>query len=174
MAIQAIEYQNPQIPTVRTIHSTAALSSTYCDPSSEESIIPYANQNLGNADPTSIPSLVDGPTDTWAVALQAPVRSHIPLFLEPRVELKLQQNQENVNAGYAPLPGEVGPVNSAMPDEAQAIDMPIPERLRRLARRYVNDPESLVNGVRLEPGPFGRIQVVITIDITGIPGDTIN
>lgn len=60
-----------------------------------------------------------------------------------------------------------------MPDEAHAIDMSIPERLQRLSGCYVYDPESLVNGIHLEPGPFGRFQVVITIDITDIPGDAI-
>ena len=61
-----------------------------------------------------------------------------------------------------------------MPNEAQASDMSAPERLRRLARRYVNNPESLVNGVHLEPDRSGRFQVVITIDITDILGDAIN
>ena len=52
--------------------------------------------------------------------------------------------------------------------------MSVPERLRRLAERYVNDPGSLVNGVYLEPGPGGRFQVVITVEIGDILGDTIN
>jgi hypothetical protein len=43
----------------------------------------------------------------------------------------------------------------------------------RPARRYVNNPESLVNGVHLESGPSGRFQVVITIEIGDIIGDTI-
>ena len=94
------------------------------------------------------------------------------------VKLVLQLNQENVITGYAPLPEAGGPVpiqNGAVPSsEAQAIDMPVPERLRRLARRYVDNPESLVNGVHLEPGPSGRFQVVITIDITDVPGDATN
>lgn len=63
---------------------------------------------------------------------------------------------------------------SAAPDQAQLLDMSVPERLRRLAERYVNNPESLVNGVHLEPGPSGRFQVVITIDIGDILGDTNN
>jgi hypothetical protein len=52
--------------------------------------------------------------------------------------------------------------------------MSVPERLRRLARRYVNNPESLVNGVHLESDPSGRFQVVITIDITNNLGDATN
>ncbi len=59
----------------------------------------------------------------------------------------------------------------AEPDQAQVLDMPVSERLRRLAGRYVSDPESLVNGVHLESGPTGRFQVVITIEIGDILGD---
>ena len=119
---------------------------------------------------------MDDPIQTWSVAPQAQVLNHIVSSLGP-VELELQQNQEYVNAGYAPPSEAVEPVpiqSSAVPNEARAIDISVPERLRRLARRYVNNPESLVNGVHLEPGPSGRFQVVITIDITDIIGDAIN
>jgi hypothetical protein len=92
-------------------------------------------------------------------------------------ELKLQENQKN--AGCAPLQEAVTPSSfeiqtGAAPDQAQILDMSAPERLRRLAGRYINDPESLVNGVHLEPGPSGRFQIVITIEIGDILGDTIN
>ena len=55
-----------------------------------------------------------------------------------------------------------------------ALDLSIPERLRRLAGRYVSNPDSTVSGVHVEPGPSGRFQVVITIDIRDILGDTTN
>jgi hypothetical protein len=54
------------------------------------------------------------------------------------------------------------------------LDLPVPERLRRLAGCYVSNPDSTVNGVHLEPGPSGRFQVVITIDIGDILGDGTN
>jgi hypothetical protein len=60
-----------------------------------------------------------------------------------------------------------------VPNEG-ALDMSVPERLRRLAGRYINNPDSTVNGVHLESSPSGRFQAVITIDIGDIPGDTIN
>ena len=63
---------------------------------------------------------------------------------------------------------------AAEPDEARDLDIPISERLRRLAGRYVNNPESLINGVHLESGPSGRFQVVITVEIGDIIGDTID
>ena len=121
---------------------------------------------------------MNGPIQTCPVVLQAPVHNHILCSLDP-VELALPQSRENSNAGYAPLLEVVGPFqvqNDPERNEAQAVGTSAPERLRRLARRYVNNPESVVNGVHLEPGPSGQFQVVITIDITitGILGDAIN
>ena len=52
-------------------------------------------------------------------------------------------------------------------------DMSVPERLRRLAGRYVNNPDSMVSGVHVESGPSGRFQIVITINIGDVLGDTI-
>jgi len=46
--------------------------------------------------------------------------------------------------------------------------MSVTEGLRRLARRYVNNPESLVNVVRLEPGASGRFQIVIMLEVANI------
>jgi hypothetical protein len=88
-------------------------------------------------------------------------------------EPSLHQYQEN--PGYAPLHETVDPPQVQMdmgPNEA-VLDMSVPECLRRLARRYVNNPDSTVNGVHLECGSSGRFQVVITIDIGDVRGDTI-
>ncbi|KAF8495771.1 hypothetical protein F5888DRAFT_1635446 [Russula emetica] len=119
---------------------------------------------FGGGYPYDIAATVGGQPPAWPVAPQAP----------------LQENQEN--AGYAPLQEAVTSSSFeietgaavAAPDRAQVLDMSIPERLRRLAGRYVNDAESIVNGVHLEPGPSGRFQIVITIEIGDILGDTIN
>jgi hypothetical protein len=86
-------------------------------------------------------------------------------------EPSLRQYQEN--AGYTPLHEVVDPPQVQMgpaPTE-NAFDQSAPERLRRLAERYVSNPDSTVNGVHLEPGPSGRFQIVITIDIGDILGD---
>jgi hypothetical protein len=119
---------------------------------------------------------VGGQPQAWPVAPQAPVGSQIlcSLYLSG---FWLQENQED--AGYNPPQEAVTPSSfeiqtGAAPDQAQVLDISVPERLRRLAGRYVNDPESLVNGVYLEPGPSGRFQVVITIEIGDVLGDTIN
>jgi hypothetical protein len=99
----------------------------------------------------------------------------VPRSSVPRSWLNpLQQYQEN--AGYAPLYEVVDPPQVQMgtaPNEC-ALDLSAPERLRRLAGRYVSNPDSTVNGVHLESGPSGRFQVVITVDIGDVLGDTTN
>jgi len=123
-----------------------------------EPVVPYANQNVGGAYPTGIAATVGYPTQVWSVTPQAP------------------QYQEN--AGYAPPPPHeiVDPSRVEMgtaPNEG-ALDLSVPERLRRLAGHYVNNQDSIVSGVHLESGPSGRFQVIITIDIGDILGDTNN
>ncbi len=86
----------------------------------------------------------------------------------------LRQYQEN--AGHAPLQEAGEPPQIQMgtaPNEA-APDLSLPERLRRLAGRYVNDQDSIVSGLHLESGPSGRFRVVITIEIGNVLGDAIH
>ncbi|KAF8495766.1 hypothetical protein F5888DRAFT_539083 [Russula emetica] len=150
----------PICSRARYNYQTNQRTTEYQDPSAPvESIVPYAYQNFGGGYPYDIAATVGGQPPAWPVAPQAP------------------ENQEN--AGYAPLQEAVTSSSfeietGAAPDQAQVLDMSIPERLRRLAGRYVNDPESLVNGVHLEPGPSGRFQIVITIEIGDVLGDTIS
>ncbi|KAF8495747.1 hypothetical protein F5888DRAFT_1709766 [Russula emetica] len=121
-----------------------------------ESVVPYANQNVGGAYPTGIATTVNYPTQAWSVIPQTP------------------QYQEN--AGYAPVYEAAGPPQiqiGTAPNEG-ALDLSVPERLRRLAGCYVNSQDSIVSGVHLESGPYSRFQVVITIDIGDILGDTTN
>jgi hypothetical protein len=113
------------------------------------------------------------PTQGWSVAPQAPVCTQILCSLV-LAEHSLQQYQEN--AGYAPPHEVVDPPQVQMgtaPNEC-ALDLSATERLRRLAGRYISNPDSTVNGVHLESGPSGRFQVVITVDIGDVLGDTIN
>jgi hypothetical protein len=90
------------------------------------------------------------------------------------VEPSPQQYQEN--AGYAPLHEVVDPpqVQMGMAPNEGALDLSVPECLRRLAGRYVSNPDSTIVGVHLEHGPSGRFQVVIAIEIGDILGDTTN
>ena len=45
------------------------------------------------------------------------------------------------------------------------LDM-LAESRRRLAARYFNNADAYVSMIRLEPGPFGRLQVIITLEMT--------
>jgi hypothetical protein len=137
----------------------------------KESVVPYANQNVGGAYATGIATTVDYP-QAWSATPQTPVCLD-PLLLD-LAEPLLQQYQEN--AGYAPLYEAAGPPQiqiGTAPNEG-ALDLSVPERLRRLAGRYVDDQDSTVSGVHLESGPSGRFQVIITIDIGDILGDATN
>lgn len=129
----------------------------------KKQVVPYhADQNVGGTHPTAT---VGFPTQAWSVTPQAPgpVCSPILGFMG-MAEPSPQQYQET--AEYSRL-------MDIAPNEG-ALDMSVPERLRRLAERYVNNRDSTVNGVHLESGPSGRFQIVITIDIGDILGDTIN
>jgi hypothetical protein len=80
------------------------------------------------------------------------------------------------NSSYAPLREVAGPSQAQtgigfradQPDQHQVFNAPVTESLRYLAGNYVNNPESLVCGVQLEPTPSGRFRVVITLETGGI------
>jgi len=155
MTSGTIQYQDSSPPVVSTVHFTTSLSLTG-DSFLKELVVPYANRNVGGAYPTGIAATVDFSTPAWSVTPQAP------------------QYQEN--GGNAPLHETLDPpqVQMDMAPNEGALDMSVSERLRRLAERYVSNPDLTVNGVHLESGPSGRFQVVITVDISDILGDTIN
>ncbi|KAF8495760.1 hypothetical protein F5888DRAFT_538767 [Russula emetica] len=135
-----------------------------------ESVVPHAEQNVGAAYPTGVTATVDFPTQEWTFAPQALVRTQIPCF-SGLAELFLQQYQ---NSEYAFRHDAVDSLQIEMDMVLNngALDLSVPERLRRLARRYINNPDSTVNGVHLESGPSGRFQVVITIG--DVLGDVMN
>jgi hypothetical protein len=61
-----------------------------------------------------------------------------------------------------------GPAGAELPDprayNAPVLDYQLADNLRRLARRYLDHPNSQVDMVRMEPGHAGRFKVVITLD----------
>ncbi|KAI0299560.1 hypothetical protein BC826DRAFT_995258 [Russula brevipes] len=119
--------------------------------------VQYANQSLGHG--------VNNPTGMGARTSSQTRAQTIP----PQAQLQSAQG----NAAYAPshtgrAAGPPHAQTNVVLDQVQDLDLTVKESLMRLARRYVNSPESLVNAVRLEPGPSGRLQVVITLDIAEI------
>jgi hypothetical protein len=57
-----------------------------------------------------------------------------------------------------------GPSNAGLV-QASTLDTSAESR-RRLAARYINDADAYVSLIRLEPGPSGRFQVIVTIETT--------
>ncbi|KAH9970924.1 hypothetical protein BJV74DRAFT_866291 [Russula compacta] len=106
---------------------------------------PYANQYIGTDETTGIAA-------TMTDQIQ-------PEFVGPP--------EVGENAGY-PLPYEAGGSLQVQPDQAQVVGSSVTESLRRLAGSYVNNPESVVNAVRYQPGPSGCFQVIITMEISDI------
>ncbi|KAH9015045.1 hypothetical protein EDB85DRAFT_2156984 [Lactarius pseudohatsudake] len=70
--------------------------------------------------------------------------------------------QDNYN--YAPAHERTGPPNMGFP-RTPMFDASITESQRHLAGRYLNNPDAYVSTIRLEPGPSGQFQVVITLDM---------
>ncbi|KAH9033604.1 hypothetical protein EDB85DRAFT_1950803 [Lactarius pseudohatsudake] len=66
------------------------------------------------------------------------------------------------NNGYPPVPEGAGP------PQALLLDASIAESRRRLAGRYLNNPDVYVSTIRLEPGPDGELQVIITLGIANV------
>jgi hypothetical protein len=79
----------------------------------------------------------------------------------------LTQSIQDHNFGYAPVHERAGPSNTGLV-QASTLDTSIAEGRRRLAARYVNDPDVCVSTIRLEPGPSGRFQVIITLETAAL------
>jgi hypothetical protein len=84
----------------------------------------------------------------------------------------VREIQENYNG----LPGYGAPFPAAHPPEAfpgvwlhpaAPADM-LANGLRNLANRYLNNPGTLVNMLRIEPGPGGRFEVLIALELADI------
>ena len=86
--------------------------------------------------------------------------------------MSLQEAQENQDGifGYPPAGLAVGnpqyvPGPEALPDPAPLHDAPLADGLRDIASRYINNPGTRVNMLRIEPGLGGRFEVWIVAEI---------
>jgi hypothetical protein len=71
---------------------------------------------------------------------------------------------------YADQHGGAGPAQAFLGEWPNQVPVPneVREVLRRLANRYLHQPGSQVEMVRMEPGPAGGIQVVITLELADL------
>ncbi|KAI9449331.1 hypothetical protein BJY52DRAFT_1420050 [Lactarius psammicola] len=111
-------------------------------------VAPYVNRDQGD----------DNHVET---ALIAPVRERTQFV--PSQTAGIQDN-----FGYAPVPERAGPPNVGLL-HASILDASIVEGRRRLAGHYLNNPDSYVSMIRLEPGPSGQSQVIIVLEMANIP-----
>lgn len=65
-------------------------------------------------------------------------------------------------------PPYLAAVQPVQPRQDPTIRTSVADSLRRLADRYVNNPDSAVGVVRLEPGPSGGFQVVIILEVADL------
>ncbi|KAI9430658.1 hypothetical protein H4582DRAFT_2063565 [Lactarius indigo] len=103
----------------------------------------YTNQDQGVSHPTGAPLTV-------------------PVLSQTHFAPSGVQEQDNP----APSQQTAGIPQTLVVDPTTRIS--VAEGLRRLADRYINDPASLVNVVRLEPGPSSGFQVVIILEIANL------
>ncbi|KAH9036029.1 hypothetical protein EDB83DRAFT_2415390 [Lactarius deliciosus] len=54
------------------------------------------------------------------------------------------------------------------PHPAPPANMPLADGLRNLASHYLNNPDTRVNVLQIEPGPGGRFEVWIALDLADI------
>ena len=52
--------------------------------------------------------------------------------------------------------------------QAPTVETLISEGRRRLAERYLHNPDAYVSMIRLEPSPSGQLQVIITVEVANI------
>lgn len=82
----------------------------------------------------------------------------------------MQEVQGNHDGPLAQFPA-VGPreaIPGLGPHQAPPANMPPPNGLRNLARHYLNNPDARVNLVFIEPGPGGRFEVLIALELANI------
>ncbi|KAF8265434.1 hypothetical protein EI94DRAFT_324890 [Lactarius quietus] len=124
---------------------------------------PVEQQNPRNFGNASIPYPYQG-QDVSNYAETAMIAPNRAAHGAP-VQTAVSRIQDNL--GYAPVQGRGGPPNMEFP-WAQTPDASIVEPRRRLAGRYLNNPDAYVSTIRVEPGPSGHFHVIITLEMTDI------
>ena len=85
----------------------------------------------------------------------------------------MQEAQENYNGApgfraQLPAADPHGAFPGVWPHPAAPANVPPVNGLRNLANHYLNNPDTLVNMLRIEPGPGGRFVVWIALELPDI------
>ncbi|KAF8260628.1 hypothetical protein EI94DRAFT_1747941 [Lactarius quietus] len=91
------------------------------------------------------------------------VAPYHPPALLPYLEApdEVQENHDGLDGYDAQFP-------MANPPEAPTRNMPPADGLRILAGRYLNNPGTLVNMLRIEPSPGGRFEVRLVLELADL------
>lgn len=84
-----------------------------------------------------------------------------------RQGVKDQNNPDSLQSAVE-TPPILAAAQPAQPRQDPTTRMSVADSLRRLADRYVNNPDSVVGVVRLEPGSSGGFQVVIILEVADL------
>lgn len=69
------------------------------------------------------------------------------------------------NIGYTPIREKAGPSNTGLL-QVPIIDASIATKRRHLVGRFLNNDNTYVSMIRLEPGPGSRFKVIIMLEIS--------
>jgi len=99
------------------------------------------------------------------------VAEAVPAQAPPFVP-EVQENYDG-RLGYGaqfPAADAPGAFPGVWPHPAPPANMPVPpaNALRNLASRYLNNPETRVNMLRIEPGHGGRFEVWIALELADV------
>ena len=101
----------------------------------------------------------------------APVCRTFLLYVSIQPNHLVQEAQESYDGSGAHFPAAVPPeaFSSVWPHPAPPADTPpAGNGLRVLAGRFLNNPGTLINMLRIEPGPGGRFEVWIALELADI------
>ena len=129
----------------------------------------YTNQGQGVSNPTEAFYTAPVLAQTQFAAPGPVVWAHLfslPVYLAHIVRQGVQdQNNPDPLQPAVENPPTLRPAQSRRDPK---IRMSVADGLRRLADRYVNNPDSVIGVVRLEPGPSGGFQVVIIVEVADL------
>ena len=116
---------------------------------------------VGNRAETAM--IVPSHAQAQSIPPQTAVSANILLLVRVRMaDVVTKRILENFD--YDLAHERLGPYNIDL-IRVPMLDASIREGRRRLAGRYLNNPNASVSTIRLEPGASGRLQVVITVEM---------
>jgi hypothetical protein len=92
-------------------------------------------------------------------------------YIRPnRLAQEAQDNQDGLydHGAHLPAAGPPEAFPGVQPHAAAPADMPQANGLRNLVGRLVNNPDMLINMLRIAPGPSGRFVVWIELELADI------